>query len=68
MQKRNTDGLLLVGPLTRDQTRNPGLGPAWEWKQRPFASWDGTQPTGPHQSGLGQVFLSAVGGVWEHCR
>ena len=40
-------------------THNPDMYPEWESNWWHFALWDDTQPTEPHQSGLGQI-LSVV--------
>ena len=37
--------------LERGAIHNPGMCLDWELNQQPFALWDDTQPTEPHQSG-----------------
>ena len=49
MCERNIDLLPLTCSPTGDLARNPGTCPAWESNRRPFALWEDTQPTEPHQ-------------------
>ena len=47
-------------PLTGDLVCNPGMCPDRESNQRPFALWDGAQPTEPHQSGLNYIIFFTI--------
>ena len=41
-----------------DQTRIPGMCPDWELNRQPFALWDGSQPTEPHQPGQNEQLFN----------
>ena len=56
----------LVSTLTGDWTHNPGMYSDQELNQRPFALWDDTQPTEPHQSGVEEFSyeIAFISWIW----
>ena len=48
----------LSAPQPQIKPHNPGMCPAWELNQQPFALRSDAQPTEPHQSGQHCLFLT----------
>ena len=55
---RKTSIAASCAPPVRYLARNPGVRPDWESNQQSFGLQASTQPTEPHQAGLGNVFLN----------
>ena len=57
-RERNINWLPVLQPLTRDQTRNPGVCPDWESNQQPFALQNNADQESCTGQGHDEIFRS----------